>query len=55
MKRTAYLPKGARWQSAINGKTYEGGQIVKVNARLDQIPVFLRNGNQYDLVKQIGE
>lgn len=54
-KRTVYLPKGARWQSAINGKTYEGGQAVKVNARLDQIPVFLRNGNQYDLVKQIGE
>lgn len=54
-KRTVYLPKGARWQSAINGETYEGGQTVKVNARLDQIPVFLRNGNQYDLVKQIGE
>ena len=54
-KRTVYLPKGARWQSAINGKTYEGGQTVKVGARLDQIPVFLRNGNQYDLVKQIGE
>lgn len=54
-KRKVYLPKGARWQSAINGKTYEGGQTVKVSARLDQIPVFLRNGNQYDLVKQIGE
>ena len=54
-KRTVYLPKGARWQSAINGKTFVGGQTVKVSARLDQIPVFLRNGNQYDLVKQIGE
>ena len=54
-KRKVYLPNGARWQSAINGKTYEGGQTVKVSARLDQIPVFLRNGNQYDLVKQIGE
>ena len=54
-KRKVYLPKGARWQSAINGETYEGGQTVKVNTRLDQIPVFLRNGNQYDLVKQIGE
>lgn len=54
-KRTVYLPNGARWQSAINGETYEGGQTVKVNASLDQIPVFLRNGNQYDLVKQIGE
>lgn len=54
-KRTVYLPKGARWQSAINGETCKGGQTVKVNARLDQIPVFLRNGNQFDLVKQIGE
>lgn len=54
-KRTVYLPKGARWQSAINGKMYDGGQTVKVSARLDQIPVFLRNGRHYNLVKQIGE
>ena len=44
-----------KYKVTLNGKTYEGGQTVKVNARLDQIPVFLRNGNQYDLVKQIGE
>lgn len=54
-KRKVYLPNGARWQSAINGKTYDGGQAVKVSARLDQIPVFLRNGKHYDLVKQIGK
>lgn len=55
IKRKVYLPKGATWQSAINGKIYAGGETVKVSAKLDQIPVFLRNGRHYDFVKQIGE
>lgn len=54
-KRKVYLPKGAKWQSAINGKMYNGGETVKISAKLDQIPVFLRNGKHYNLVKQIGE
>lgn len=54
-KRKAYLPNGAKWQSAINGRLYEGGETIKISARLDQIPVFLRNGRHYNLVKQIGD
>lgn len=33
---------------------YDGGQTVTVKSKLDQIPVFLRDGRQFDLVKQIG-
>lgn len=54
-KREVYLPKGAKWKSAINGKMYEGGQTVTVKAKLDQIPVFLRDGRQYEYVQKIGE
>ncbi|MGN0571169.1 MAG: TIM-barrel domain-containing protein, partial [Candidatus Fimenecus sp.] len=54
-KREVYLPKGAKWQSAINGKMYEGGQTVTVKAKLDQIPVFLRDGRQYESVCRIGK
>ena len=50
-KRKVYLPKDTKWQSAINGKIYEGGQTIKIRARLYQIPVFLRNGKHYDMVK----
>ncbi len=54
-EREVYLPKGAEWQSAINGEIYNGGETVKVSAKLDQIPVFLRNGKYFNMVKQIGE
>ncbi len=53
-KRKVYLPKGTKWKSAIDGKIYDGGINVKVRTKLDQIPVFLRDGKQYDLVKNIG-
>lgn len=33
---------------------YEGGQTVTVESKLDQIPVFVRDGRQFNLVKQIG-
>ncbi|MFH8395211.1 TIM-barrel domain-containing protein [Streptomyces sp. NPDC018036] len=42
--RTAYLPAGARWTDAWTGVTYEGGAAVTVDAPLDRIPLFLRDG-----------
>ncbi|MGW1886083.1 glycoside hydrolase family 31 protein [Streptomyces sp. NPDC001970] len=39
-----YLPAGARWTDAWTGETYEGGEIVTVDAPLDRIPLFLRDG-----------
>ncbi|MGY5013896.1 glycoside hydrolase family 31 protein [Streptomyces sp. 900105755] len=44
--RTTYLPAGARWTDAWTGEPYEGGTAVTVDAPLDRIPLFLRDGAQ---------
>ncbi|MFJ8946804.1 TIM-barrel domain-containing protein [Streptomyces sp. NPDC102395] len=41
---TTYLPADAGWTDAWTGETYEGGQAVTVDAPLDRIPLFLRDG-----------
>jgi alpha-D-xyloside xylohydrolase len=39
-----YLPKGASWRDAWTGQEFEGGQTVTVEAPLERIPLFLRDG-----------
>ena len=39
-----YLPKGAVWRDAWTGEEYEGGRTVTVDAPLERIPLFLRDG-----------
>lgn len=41
---TTYLPAGAVWTDAWTGETYEGGATVTVDAPLDRIPLFQRDG-----------
>ncbi len=48
-ERSVYLPKGAAWKDAYTKKTYEGGQCVTVPAPIDIIPVFMRDGKEYDI------
>lgn len=48
-----YLPTGAEWVDARDGKWYAGGQTVTVAAALDTLPVFLRNGEPHDLIGQL--
>ena len=48
-ERTVYLPKGAVWKDAYTKKIYEGGQRVTVPAPIDIIPVFMRDGKEYDI------
>lgn len=52
-KRTVYLPEGACWTHAGSGKQYEGGQTVEIEAPLDTLPVFLRDGKQEYLIGEI--
>jgi alpha-D-xyloside xylohydrolase len=47
--RAVYLPAGAVWTDAYTKKTYEGGQTVTVPAPIDVIPVFLRDGAEYEI------
>ncbi len=39
-----YLPEGAAWTDAWTGEQYDGGRTVTVDAPLDRIPLFLRDG-----------
>ena len=43
---SVYLPKGASWTDAWTGEEYTGGQTVTVQAPLERIPLFLRDGAQ---------
>lgn len=42
--RTVYLPFGTGWYDFYTNEYYEGGQTITVNAELDTIPVFVREG-----------
>jgi alpha-D-xyloside xylohydrolase len=44
--REVYLPAGAAWTDAWTGEQYEGGQNVVVDAPIERIPVFLRDGRE---------
>ncbi|NDJ78753.1 MAG: glycoside hydrolase family 31 protein [Chloroflexi bacterium] len=43
-QRSVYLPEGAQWTDAWTGQHITGGQTVTVDAPLERIPLFLRNG-----------
>ena len=49
-KREVYLPAGAEWTCVHDGKVYEGGRTVTVDAPLEVIPVFLKDGKLPELV-----
>jgi alpha-D-xyloside xylohydrolase len=46
VSRSVYLPAGEEWVLAQNGKRYVGGQSVEVEAPLETLPVFLRDGKE---------
>lgn len=46
LKRSVYLPEGASWTNAWTKETYDGGQVIDVDAPIDCIPLFLKNGAQ---------
>lgn len=48
--RQVYLPAGALWKNAYSGNTLEGGCTIEVEAPLEHIPLFLRNGAELPIV-----
>ena len=54
-KREVYLPEGASWTDAVSGAVYEGGQTIMVDAPLDVIPVFVKNGKNIRIFQDITE
>lgn len=51
--RSVYLPSGASWTHAGTGKVYEGGKAYEIEAPIDTLPIFLRDGRQGYLVGEI--
>ena len=49
--RRVYLPLGAQWTDPYTGNTYEGGVTVEVDAPMDRIPLFLKDGAQLPILK----
>ena len=43
-ERKVYLPAGADWTEWETGKVWPGGAFVQVEAPVERIPVFLKNG-----------
>ena len=40
-----YLPKGTGWYDYWTNQKYDGGQYVTVDAGIDRIPIFVREGS----------
>lgn len=51
--RRVYLPEGTVWTNAHTGEMYEGGKEYEVEASIDTLPIFLRDGRQAYLVGEI--
>lgn len=45
-RRSVYLPKGTKWTNAHTRETFEGGCTIEVDAPLDIIPLFIREGSK---------
>lgn len=41
--------KSVQWTDLRDGNVYAGGQTVTVEAELDTVPVFARNGRDHGL------
>lgn len=50
-EREVYLPGCEKWISIHDGKTYEGDQVISVEAPLEIIPVFYRGNKVPDFLK----
>jgi alpha-D-xyloside xylohydrolase len=43
-ERAVYLPAGPRWTDAWTGGHMQGGTAVTIDAPIERIPLFLRDG-----------
>ena len=43
--RSVYLPEGANWVDFFDGKVYNGGQTVTIDAPIEKMPLLIRQGS----------
>ena len=53
MQRKVYLPLGATWTDLYTGELFMGGQEVIVDAPLEKIPVFIRDGRHPEFIGKL--
>lgn len=46
-EREVYLPEGSTWKNYWTGEEYQGGQRYTVDAPIEKLPVFLRDGYEF--------
>ena len=51
--REVYLPIGASWTLASTGEVYKGGRSYEIEAPIETLPLFLRDGKQSYLIGKI--
>lgn len=44
--RKVYLPAGVQWKQVWTGETCTGGQTISVEAPIEQIPLFIKEGSK---------
>ena len=44
-ERNVYFPQGCDWYDLYTGVRYQGGSTARVSAKLDEIPVFVKEGS----------
>jgi alpha-D-xyloside xylohydrolase len=50
IKRKLYLPSGSKWTCVWTGTEYDGGNTVEVDAPLERIPLFFRDGERLPIL-----
>ena len=48
-EREVYLPAGCKWVESATKKVYEGGSKVVAKAPISIIPVFVKEGKNYQI------
>lgn len=51
--REVHLPEGVEWIHAGTGNKYKGGASYQIEAPIETLPIFLKNGNQEYLIRHI--
>ncbi|WP_438478272.1 TIM-barrel domain-containing protein [Streptococcus pluranimalium] len=51
--REIYLPKGSKWINPIDNQIYQGGQIIELEAPLDEIPILINENKLSDFTELI--
>lgn len=49
--RMVYFPEGCDWYDFYTGEKYSGGSECRVSAKLDEIPLFVREGSLVPIKK----